>query len=48
MCSSVRPLLLLDPLRAPRFELDDGPLAFTLTDPEARWLLTQIQQQLER
>lgn len=29
-----------------RFALYDGPLAFTLTDDEARWLVTQIERQL--
>jgi hypothetical protein len=30
-----------------RLELDDGPVAFTLADAQARWLLAPIQQQLE-
>ena len=29
-----------------RFTLNDGPVAFTLTDGEARWLLMQIEGQL--
>ena len=29
-----------------RFGLHDGPIAFTLTDHEARWLLTQIEGRL--
>jgi hypothetical protein len=31
-----------------RFQLDDGPIAFTFTEEEARWLLAQIQRQLAR
>ena len=29
-----------------RFTLNDGPIAFTLTDDEAHWLLMQIERQL--
>ena len=29
-----------------RFTLTDGPIAFTLTDDEARWLRTQIEDRL--
>jgi hypothetical protein len=29
-----------------RFELYDGPIAFTLTDDEAGWLLAQIETRL--